>query len=61
VAVEVRADIDHEGDGARSAAQQLAHDMKSYIGTTARIELRAAGGVERSLGKAKRVIDKRKL
>jgi phenylacetate-CoA ligase len=61
VAVEVRAEIDHEGDGARSAAQQLAHDMKSYIGTTARIELRAAGGVERSLGKAKRVIDKRKL
>jgi hypothetical protein len=41
------------------AAQTLAHDIKTYIGTSARIELRAEGGVERSLGKAKRVQDQR--
>ena len=30
------------------------------IGTTAKIELRPEGGIERSLGKAKRVVDLRK-
>jgi phenylacetate-CoA ligase len=61
VAVEVRPDIASESEVARAAAHALEHDIKAYIGTTARIELRAAGGVERSLGKAKRVLDKRKL
>ncbi|MEJ6020855.1 phenylacetate--CoA ligase PaaK [Ramlibacter sp. PS4R-6] len=61
VAVEVRADGDPESDAAKGAAAQLAHEVKAYIGSSARIELRASGGVERSLGKAKRVIDKRKL
>ena len=61
VAVEVQAGVEHGGDAAQAAARELAHDIKSFIGTTARIELRAPGGVERSLGKAKRVIDKRKL
>ncbi|HUR88170.1 MAG TPA: phenylacetate--CoA ligase PaaK [Ramlibacter sp.] len=61
VAVEVRADIEHAGEAAQQAGRQLAHDIKAYIGTSARIELRAPGGVERSVGKAKRVIDQRKL
>ncbi len=61
VAVEVRADVAHAGEAAQKAAQQLSHDIKAYIGTTARIDLRAAGGIERSMGKAKRVIDQRKL
>ena len=61
VAVEVRSGIDHESDVATGAAQQLAHDIKVYVGSSAHIELRAPGGVERSLGKAKRVIDKRRL
>jgi phenylacetate-CoA ligase len=61
VAVEVRAEIDHAGEQAQEAARKLAHEIKAYVGTTARIELRAPGGVERSVGKAKRVIDKRKL
>jgi phenylacetate-CoA ligase len=61
VAVEVQAEVEHAGEAAQRAARELAHDIKSFIGTTARIELRAPGGVERSLGKAKRVIDKRKL
>ncbi|MEP6702090.1 MAG: AMP-binding protein, partial [Betaproteobacteria bacterium] len=40
-------------------ARQLEHDIKSYIGVTATVELVAPGGVERSLGKAKRIVDKR--
>jgi phenylacetate-CoA ligase len=61
VAVEARPGVEPEGDVARAAAGQLAHEIKAYIGTSARIEVRPPGGVERSLGKAKRVIDKRKL
>src|SRR3569623_1334802 len=61
VAVEVRPEVEHAGDAAQRAAQQLAHDIKAYIGTSAKVELRAPGGVERSLGKARRVLDQRKL
>ncbi|WP_048441463.1 phenylacetate--CoA ligase PaaK [Caenimonas sp. SL110] len=61
VAVETRQDLSHESSEAQAAAQRLAHEIKTYIGTSAVIELRATGGVERSLGKAKRVVDQRKL
>lgn len=44
-----------------NAAERLAHEIKVYIGTTAHIDLRPCGGIERSLGKAKRVVDQRKL
>ncbi len=60
VAVEARQGLSHESSEARGAAEKLAHEIKTYVGTSAVIELRAEGGVERSLGKAKRVIDKRK-
>jgi phenylacetate-CoA ligase len=59
VAVETRFDLQPDSPQAQAAAQQLAHEIKTYIGTSARIELRASGGVERSLGKAKRVLDQR--
>ena len=61
VAVEARHDLHHESEQARAAAARLAHEIKVFIGTTARIELRPAGGIERSLGKARRVVDQRKL
>ncbi|HEY0826028.1 MAG TPA: phenylacetate--CoA ligase PaaK [Ramlibacter sp.] len=61
VAVEVAAGVAHDGADAQSAAEKLAHHIKSFIGTSARIELRPAGGVERSMGKAKRVVDQRRL
>jgi phenylacetate-CoA ligase len=61
VAVEVRPDVDVQSDAAAAASRGLEHDIKAYIGTSARIELRSPGGVERSLGKAKRVLDQRKL
>jgi phenylacetate-CoA ligase len=42
-----------------SAAKAFAHQVKSYIGVSARVVVREPGAIERSLGKAKRVIDKR--
>ncbi|WP_203070128.1 phenylacetate--CoA ligase PaaK [Falsiroseomonas ponticola] len=41
------------------AARTLAHYVKAIIGVTAAIEVRDAGAIERSLGKAKRVLDRR--
>ena len=43
-----------EGDAA--ACPRLQHSIKSYIGISADVKI---GAVERSIGKAKRVIDKR--
>jgi phenylacetate-CoA ligase len=43
-----------EGDAKATAA--LEHDIKSYVGISAQVKI---GAVERSIGKAKRVIDKR--
>jgi phenylacetate-CoA ligase len=41
------------------AAHELAHHIKSYIGISTHIEIKAVGTIERSVGKAKRVIDRR--
>jgi phenylacetate-CoA ligase len=60
VAVETRPGIDPQGNEAQAAAARLQHDIKTYVGTSARIELRAEGGIERSMGKARRVLDKRR-
>jgi len=43
-------------EGERAGAAALAHHIKSYIGISAEVRI---GPVERSIGKAKRVIDKR--
>jgi phenylacetate-CoA ligase len=43
-------------EGSRAALPALAHAIKSYIGISAEVRI---GQVERSIGKAKRVIDKR--
>jgi phenylacetate-CoA ligase len=40
-------------------AHDLQHHIKSYIGISARIDIVEIGGIERSIGKARRVIDKR--
>ncbi len=60
VAVEARPGLDPASKEAQAAAERLAHEIKTYIGTSARIELRPEGGVERSVGKARRVLDLRK-
>jgi phenylacetate-CoA ligase len=42
-----------------AAGKSLAHSIKTLIGVSARVRVVAPGGVERSVGKAKRVNDKR--
>jgi phenylacetate-CoA ligase len=59
VVIETRPGVDPQGLAAQAAARQLQHDVKTFIGTSIAIELRAEGGVERSMGKAKRVVDLR--
>jgi phenylacetate-CoA ligase len=52
--------IGEPSDSARAAsAAALQHHIKGSIGITARVQVMPAGGVERSQGKARRVIDKR--
>jgi phenylacetate-CoA ligase len=60
VAVETRPGLAIDSSQARDAAKALAQDIKTFVGSSASIELRAEGGVERSAGKAKRVLDLRK-
>jgi phenylacetate-CoA ligase len=59
VAVETRPGLAHDGAEARAAAQRLEHEIKVYVGTSVEVELRAEGGIERSMGKARRVVDQR--
>ena len=59
VVVETRPGILPDSAQALAAAAMLQHEIKAYIGTRAEIELRAEGGVERSGGKAKRLLDRR--
>src|SRR4051812_9623346 len=61
VMVEAGPGLPHDSGDAVLAADRLAHEIKVYIGTSARIEVRPPGGIERSLGKAKRVLDQRRL
>ena len=42
-----------------AAGQRLAHLIKNLIGVTADVKVLQPGGIERSLGKAKRIVDKR--
>lgn len=59
VVVETRPGVAPDSLEARAAAKLLQHEVKVYVGTSVDVELRAEGGVERSLGKAKRVLDLR--
>jgi phenylacetate-CoA ligase len=60
VRVEVKPDFVDAGDAAWSrAARELEHHIKSYVGVTTQVVLVAPGAIERSTGKAKRVIDTR--
>lgn len=59
VRVETRPGLDPGQPQAQQAATQLQHDVKVFVGTSIQVELLAEGGVERSMGKAKRVVDLR--
>jgi phenylacetate-CoA ligase len=59
VAVETRPGVAPDSAEASAAAALLQHEIKAYVGTSVDVELRTEGGIERSLGKAKRVVDQR--
>jgi phenylacetate-CoA ligase len=59
VVVETRPGVPPDSPAAQSAAAHLQHDVKTFVGSSIDVELRAEGGVERSQGKAKRVVDLR--
>ena len=49
----------HDGSARQACAARLAHAVKAYIGVNVRVRVAEPGDVERSVGKAKRVIDMR--
>jgi phenylacetate-CoA ligase len=60
VLVEARPETAAAGQGAvDEAGKALANEIKSRIGISAKIEVRPVGGIERSMGKAKRISDLR--
>ena len=46
-------------DARHAAARRLEHSIKAYVGVTSTVRLGLPGTIERSLGKAKRILDKR--
>lgn len=59
VTVRVEARPEAWGGDAGGHGKTLAHAIKAHIGVTALVEVAAPGSIERSLGKARRVIDRR--
>ena len=59
VLIETKPGVAPDSIEARAAAKMLQHEIKVYIGSSVAIELKPEGGVERSQGKAKRVVDLR--
>ena len=59
VKVETRTGLAADSTEAQMAALKLEQDAKAYIGSSLKVELCNEGEVERSMGKAKRVIDLR--
>ncbi len=59
VKVETRTGLSADSTEAQKAALKLEQDAKAYIGSSLKVELCNEGEVERSMGKAKRVIDLR--
>jgi phenylacetate-CoA ligase len=60
LSVELRptfADIDDSGQ--QTIVKELRHHIKSYVGVSVAVRIVECGQLERSIGKAKRVIDKR--
>ena len=61
VRVETQPGFSPESADSIAVAQQLQHQVKAFVGTTIQVDLKAHGELQRSLGKAKRVIDLRNL
>jgi phenylacetate-CoA ligase len=50
-----------EGADPQQVGKSLAHKIKAHIGVSATVDVRPSGSIPRSLGKAVRIIDRRKL
>ncbi len=48
-----------DDSGQQAVAQELRHHIKSYVGVSVTVRIVESGQLERSIGKAKRVIDRR--
>jgi len=59
IKVEATADAAHE-EARQASGRELTHHVKSVIGVSVTVDVHTPGGVERSAGKARRVVDKRK-
>ena len=60
VLVEMCAELaQSHADARHAAARSLEQNIKGYIGVSTTVLLASPGGIERSVGKAKRVVDKR--
>jgi phenylacetate-CoA ligase len=60
VHVEMGPGLAHDSQDARhTAAQRLEHNIKAYVGVSTTVRLALPGAIERSIGKAKRILDKR--
>ncbi len=46
-------------DAAATLGRRLEHTIKTHIGTSCRVEVRDPGTIERSIGKARRIVDER--
>jgi phenylacetate-CoA ligase len=57
VRVEARTAL--EGESAGQSAAELVQRLKGMCGLSATVEIAAPGTIERSIGKARRVIDRR--
>ncbi len=53
-----RSPVACSADG-EAAGARLAHHIKSLIGVSARVQVSAPSSIERSVGKARRIVDKR--
>jgi phenylacetate-CoA ligase len=61
-AMTINVEAAHGNDNAAArdaSARELAHHIKNVIGVSTQIAVRDIGGIERSFGKAKRVVDNR--
>ena len=48
-----------EARAADEIARSLEHSIKTHVGTTCRVQVREPGSIERSIGKARRIVDER--
>lgn len=60
VNVEIKPEVDGAKDAMAAAGKELRHHIKSLIGVSTEVNVLNVGAIERSVGKAKRVVDKRK-